>query len=96
MLTWSTATWKSAENYTGPVIWQRSAKAVVAATALLVASLILYGGLGWALTDTLVVRLDKTQQEHRALSWIVSTSCVNQWVVRGAHAGSVEKATQSG
>lgn len=45
MFTWWIATWKSAESYAGSVIWQRSAKAVVVATALLVASLILYGGL---------------------------------------------------
>lgn len=45
MLKWWTATWKSAESYAGPVIWQRSAKTVVVATALLIASLILYGGL---------------------------------------------------
>ncbi|WP_312588152.1 hypothetical protein [Comamonas terrigena] len=45
MFTWWTATWKSADRYAGPVVWQRSAKTVVVATALLVASLVLYGGL---------------------------------------------------
>ena len=45
LFVWSTATWKSADRYAGPVIWQRGAKVSVVATALLVASLILYGGL---------------------------------------------------
>lgn len=45
MFAWWAATWKSADRYAGPVVWQRSAKTVVVATALLVASLILYGGL---------------------------------------------------
>lgn len=42
---WWAATWKAADRYAGPVVWQRSAKTVVVATALLVASLVLYGGL---------------------------------------------------
>lgn len=45
MFAWWAATWKSADRYAGPVVWQRSAKTVVVVTALLVASLVLYGGL---------------------------------------------------